>query len=89
MNENEKTRLSKFLSLILRHKPHEAGIRLDENGWADIDELIEGVRNRGRNLTPDLLREIVATDSKRRYAFSEDGRKIAPVRDIPSPSIWN
>ncbi len=76
MNDNEKIRISRFLSLVLRHKPSEAGIRLDENGWADVGELIEGVRNRDRNLTMDLLREIVATDDKNRYAFSDDLRKI-------------
>ncbi len=25
--------LSVFISLVLRHKPDVAGIRLDENGW--------------------------------------------------------
>jgi putative RNA 2'-phosphotransferase len=36
-------RLSKFLSLILRHKPETIGISLDEHGWADLDELLEGI----------------------------------------------
>ena len=36
-------RLSKFLSLILRHKPETAGISLDEHGWADVGELLEGI----------------------------------------------
>ena len=38
------TKVSKYLSLILRHKPEEAGIELDKNGWAKVDELIKGVR---------------------------------------------
>ena len=29
---------SKFLSLILRHKPQVIGLELDEHGWADVDE---------------------------------------------------
>ena len=37
------TRTSKYLSLILRHKPEAAGITLDEHGWANVDELIAGV----------------------------------------------
>lgn len=41
-------RLSKFLSLILRHKPETVGISLDEHGWADVDELLEGIRKTGR-----------------------------------------
>ena len=37
------TRTSKFLSLILRHKPEVIGISLDEHGWANVNELIAGV----------------------------------------------
>ena len=32
--------ISKFMSLILRHKPQVIGIELDEHGWADVEELI-------------------------------------------------
>ena len=38
---------SKFISLILRHKPEEIGITLDEHGWANADELIAGERKSG------------------------------------------
>ncbi|EUB16455.1 recombinase [Shuttleworthella sp. MSX8B] len=34
---------SKFIALILRHKPEEIGISLDEHGWANVDELIAGI----------------------------------------------
>ena len=34
---------SKYISLILRHKPETIGITLDEHGWADVSELIAGV----------------------------------------------
>ena len=40
---------SKFISLILRHKPEVIWITLDEHGWARVDELIAGV-NRTRPL---------------------------------------
>ena len=62
---------SKFLSLILRHKPEAIGITLDEHGWARVDEVIAGI-GQTRPMSMDILAEIVATDSKRRYAFNED-----------------
>ena len=34
---------SKYMSLILRHKPETIGIKLDEHGWAKVDELIAGI----------------------------------------------
>ena len=69
MSDNNAT--SKFIALILRHKPETIGITLDEHGWADVDRLIEGV-NRTRPLDRDTLEEIVRTDAKQRYAFNED-----------------
>ena len=66
---------SKYISLILRHKPEVIGITLDEHGWADTNQLIEGV-NRTHPLTMEILEEIVRTDEKQRYLFNEDKTKI-------------
>ena len=64
---------SKFISLILRHKPETIGITLDEHGWADVQELIDGVnQSEGHILDREILEEIVRTDEKQRYSFNED-----------------
>lgn len=65
------TETSKYISLILRHKPKIIGITLDEHGWANVDELIEGV-NKTHPLTMEILEQIVASDDKMRYSFNED-----------------
>lgn len=71
------TKLSKFLSLILRHKPEEIGISLDEHGWAEVEPLMDGINRTGRyQIDRTVLEEIVRTDEKGRYAFNEDGTKI-------------
>ena len=62
---------SKYISLILRHKPEVIGITLDEHGWADVDDLIYGV-NRTHPLDRDTLEKIVREDEKQRYSFNED-----------------
>lgn len=62
---------SKFMSLILRHKPEEIGITLDEHGWANVSELIKGISMK-YPFSMDILEEIVRTDSKQRYSFNED-----------------
>jgi putative RNA 2'-phosphotransferase len=69
-------RVSKFLSLILRHKPEEIGLALDENGWADVAELLRLANQRGHALTRPLLERVVAENDKKRFAFSDDGRHI-------------
>ncbi len=65
------TSLSRFISLVLRHKPEAVGITLDEHGWADVNELIAGV-SRTQPLDMETLEEIVRTDEKQRYSFSGD-----------------
>ena len=62
---------SKFLSLILRHKPETIGITLDEHGWANVNELITGIA-KTHTFNFDILEEIVRTDEKKRYSFNED-----------------
>lgn len=70
------TKVSKYISLILRHKPEEAGITLDKHGWADVLELVEGVTQKYPDFTVADLWEIVQTDEKQRYSFSEDRTSI-------------
>lgn len=67
-----KDKLSIFISLILRHKPEEIGISLDEHGWANVEELINGINNTGRKINMEILEEIVRADNKKRYSFNED-----------------
>lgn len=65
-------KLSIFISLVLRHDPDAAGISLDEHGWANVSELLNGINNTGRIIDMDILEEIVRTDKKQRYSFNED-----------------
>lgn len=73
---SELDNLSKYISLVLRHRPEEAGIGLDEHGWADVEALIAGMNAGGRKIDREILEEIVRTDKKQRYSFNEDGRLI-------------
>lgn len=69
----EKT--SKFLSLVLRHEPDRIGLQLDNQGWASIDELLAKASTH-LPLTEELLQRVVSTSDKKRFAISEDGRRI-------------
>jgi uncharacterized protein (TIGR02452 family) len=69
-------RVSKFLSLVLRHDPARIGITLDDAGWTDVDALLTAAAAHGVSLTRDELREIVAASDKQRFALSPDGARI-------------
>ena len=61
--EMNLTKTSKFIALILRHKPETIGISLDEHGWADVHELIDGINATGKHrLDMTSLEEIVRMD---------------------------
>lgn len=74
--ENSFTRVSKFLSLVLRHEPDKIGLVLDAQGWADVDELLQKLHAHGQVLDRAGLQDIVASCSKQRFALSDDGQRI-------------
>ncbi len=73
---NNDKNLSKFLSLILRHKPETVGIKLDENGWANVEELLRGIKNIGRTIDFATLEKVVRENDKQRFSFNDDKTKI-------------
>ncbi|SHL43524.1 putative RNA 2'-phosphotransferase [Chitinophaga jiangningensis] len=73
MDEKQKKHISKFLSLVLRHKPEEIGLELDANGWAVIDDLIAKADVK---FSKGDLMDIVASSDKQRFALNEDQTKI-------------
>jgi putative RNA 2'-phosphotransferase len=76
MNEIQKKKISKFLSLILRHQPETIHLQLDENGWADVNELIAKSAKARMHFTIEELDEVVETNNKKRFAFNEDKTRI-------------
>lgn len=69
---------SKFLSLVLRHKPQAVGIRLDGAGWADVQELVSGM-SKFLPFNFNMLEEIVRTDAKQKYTFNADKTRIRAI----------
>ena len=64
-------KLSKFLSLILRHKPETIGIKLDKNGWANVSEILRGMK-----IDFATLEKVVTENDKQRFSFNDDKTKI-------------
>lgn len=69
-------KMSRFISMVLRHKPHTIGLALDAGGWASVDELISGAQRAHKPLTLEGLRQIVVENDKQRFSFSADGLRI-------------
>lgn len=67
---------SKRLSLVLRHKPEEIGLTLDNGGWVDVEALLEGLHAKDWGISRETLQEIVDTNDKKRFTLSSDGTRI-------------
>lgn len=67
---------SKFLSYVLRHHPEEIGLTVDENGWAEISELISKSQNHGKSLDRKIIEQVIRQGSKQRFIISQDGQYI-------------
>lgn len=76
VSEKQLTQISKFLSLVLRHQPETISIQLDQNGWTNVNELIEKANNYGIKFDRETLIHIVATNQKKRFAFNDKLDKI-------------
>jgi putative RNA 2'-phosphotransferase len=70
MSKKNIKKISKFLSLILRHEPQIIGLILDKNGWAEIDEIIE--KSSELVLTRELINEVVIQNEKQRFTIEGD-----------------
>lgn len=92
MTEQHKRKIGVFLSLVLRHKPEEIGLTLNENGWVSVEVLLHQMNGYGKKISMEELEEIVATNDKKRYQFSEDkasirasqGHSVAVDLELPS-----
>ena len=52
-------RVSKYLSLHLRHQPEHLGLELAPGGWVDVDTLLAACAAHGFPISPEDLEEVV------------------------------
>ncbi|MBI3650103.1 MAG: RNA 2'-phosphotransferase [Acidobacteria bacterium] len=70
--EKRLIKISKFLSLVLRHQPEEIGLQLDPAGWVSVNELLRACRAKGFAITTEELQEVVRDNDKQRFTFNDD-----------------
>lgn len=74
--KDRAVRISKFLSLVLRHQPEKVGLNLDREGWVTVSELLAAFEAQGFPLTAEELHEVVRDNDKKRFSFSPDMSSI-------------
>jgi putative RNA 2'-phosphotransferase len=70
--QDRMVKISKFLSLVLRHQPEKIELKLDPAGWVSVEELLEACQSHGFPLTENELEAVVAGSDKQRFSFSDN-----------------
>ena len=97
MNEEELDKLGRTMAGVLRHFPERYGLRMNKQGWVDLEDFINEVKNKQRRfrwLKAHHVLAIIDTDPKGRYQFrngmiratyahSVDVELDLPTRGIP------
>ena len=73
---SQEIRHSRRIACVLRHHPEQIGIRLDQHGWADVNEMLQALSAHGTDCSMQELERIVLYNDKKRFSFNEDKTKI-------------
>jgi putative RNA 2'-phosphotransferase len=76
MSKRRDYGVSRLLTLALRHDPSALGLTLDAQGYASVEEVLQGIAARGPAVSRKDLGRLVETNDKQRFAFSDDGTRI-------------
>jgi putative RNA 2'-phosphotransferase len=76
VNRRQRTKLSKQMSYVLRHRPDSVGLELDAGGWVEVEKLLVALGRGGKDVTLAQVQEVVRTGEKQRFSFSDDGLRI-------------
>jgi putative RNA 2'-phosphotransferase len=88
----DSVRTSKYLSLVLRHRPQTIGLTLDSGGWVSVPVLLDALRAHGHPLTRNELQTVVDTSDKQRFALdpvldrirANQGHSVPVALDLPA-----
>jgi len=66
--------LSKTISYVLRHGPHEFGVELDDEGWVELDKLYTALakHSRFKTVTVQDIETIIRESNKQRFELKNN-----------------
>lgn len=76
-----QTDISKFMSYVLRHAPHEAGLSLDSEGWVPFNDLKRAVLDRFDVSEDDIL-EVIESNPKKRFTLLDHRIRAAQGHSV-------
>jgi len=85
MNPQQEKRLSKLLSLMLRHEPEKFGLTLDEHGFAPLSQVLAAVRRRRewQGADEEQIRLVVRQSDKQRFEIQGENIRARYGHSVP------
>jgi putative RNA 2'-phosphotransferase len=82
-------RLSKFIAYILRHAPWKYELELDDQGWVEVEQLLEALREsrEWQQVNEEDLRMIIDQSEKKRYELSNGKIRALYGHSIPQKIV--
>lgn len=84
MNTKELSKISKFMSFVLRHNKEEYNIAINSEGWVSVSSIIEAFKN---NLTIEKIKEVVEKSEKKRFQLNEEETLIRAVQGHSNENV--
>jgi len=81
LKNDEKIRLSKYVSFLLRHNPED--LEMDGDGFVDLDELVSKVRRRYPIVDRKFLIEIADESERKRFEIVENKIRALYGHTVP------
>ncbi len=75
MNEQELEQIGRTMAGVLRHFPEKFGLEMDDQGFINLREFVNALKNQSKRyhwLRPHHIIAIIETDPKGRYQISND-----------------
>lgn len=80
--------VSIYISFLLRHKPEDIGLEMDNHGWVSADDLIDGINQKGiYTINKERLEELVQQENKGRYRFNKNHTKTKACQGHSIPWV--
>ena len=72
----DEIRLSKLLSLVLRHDPGRIGIALDSADWVPMGDLVDALNRSGFTVSRTQIESVAEKSDKQRFAIDTHSDRI-------------
>ena len=73
-------KLSKYMSMLLRHRPEAAGLSMDDKGYVLLDSLVQACVDYGYNIAKSDILWMIENTEKRRFELDGSGDLIRAVQ---------